>query len=302
MSASYPAEVPPELLSRVQHLLGKRTTGWRRATGGYSPAQRWLLTLDDGTSCFLKAGSVESSAVALRDEYAKVYSRLEAPFLPRLLAWDDDGETPILLLEDLSHAFWPPPWAQEQVEMVLETLAAVRGLDLPGLPSILEREGLALYAGWTEVARDAAPFLSLDLCTHAWLAIALPVLEMATRSAVLVGDAILHFDIRSDNLCFDRDRVVLVDWNIACRGAGDLDVAFWLPSLESEGGPAPETILPDAPEYAALVAGFFASRAGLPVIPEAPQVRNVQLSQLKMALPWAIRALGLPPLDGPRSR
>jgi hypothetical protein len=43
------------------------------------------------------------------------------------------------------------------------------------------------------------------------------------------------------------------------------------------------------------MSGFFAARAGLPPIPTAPHVREVQLAQLRTALPWAARALGLPP-------
>ena len=105
--------------------------------------------------------------------------------------------------------------------------------------------------------------------------------------------------MRSDNLCFVGERVVLVDWNLACRGSPLLDLAFWLPSLQSEGGPPPDTILPGAGALAALVSGFFACRAGRPVIPDAPRVRQVQLTQLRCALPWVVRALDLPPLDGP---
>jgi len=52
----------------------------------------------------------------------------------------------------------------------------------------------------------------------------------------------------------------------------------------------------DAPEVAALVAGFFAARAGLPWISDAPRVRLAQRQQLSTALPLAIRALELPPL------
>ena len=48
----------------------------------------------------------------------------------------------------------------------------------------------------------------------------------------------------------------------------------------------------------ALVAGFFASRAGLPIIPEAPRLREVQRVQLEAALPWAAWALGLSAPDG----
>ena len=63
----------------------------------------------------------------------------------------------------------------------------------------------------------------------------------------------------------------------------------------------PETILPEGAAFAALISGYLAARAGLPIIPEAPLVRKVQLEQLSSALPWAVRALGLPHLDGPRA-
>ena len=85
-----------------------------------------------------------------------------------------------------------------------------------------------------------------------------------------------------------------MDWNFACVSNPQLDLGFWLPSLAYEGGPEPERILPDAPAIAAWVAGFFAARAGLPGIRDAPRVRLVQRQQLVTALPWAARALGLP--------
>ena len=90
-----------------------------------------------------------------------------------------------------------------------------------------------------------------------------------------------------------------MDWNQAVLAHPDYDVAFWLPSLHAEGGPAPEEILPDAGPLAAVISGFFAERAGKPPLPKAPRVRAVQRQQLATALPWAVRALGLPPLDGP---
>jgi len=86
---------------------------------------------------------------------------------------------------------------------------------------------------------------------------------------------------------------VLVDWNLACVGNGLFDVAFWLPSLRLEGGPEPWEVLPHAGALAAAVAGFFASRAGLPPPIGAPTVREFQRRQLEVALPWAARELGL---------
>jgi hypothetical protein len=110
----------------------------------------------------------------------------------------------------------------------------------------------------------------------------------------------VHFDVRSDNLCFLDDRCILIDWNFACRGNGDVNIATWLPSLEAEGGPRPESILPDAREFAASMSGYWAWRAGQPPPANAPHLRQVQLAQLRSALAWAIRELGLPPVDGER--
>ena len=101
--------------------------------------------------------------------------------------------------------------------------------------------------------------------------------------------------MRSDNICFRaHGSAVLVDWNLAEIGNPRLDIAAWLPTLVAEGGPPPESILPDAGPEAAFVSGFFAARAGQPPIPDAPAIRPLQLEQLRHALPWACRELGLP--------
>ena len=286
------------LQHRLARLVGKRPVAWRRAEGGYTPAQRWLVSFEDGTSCFVKsAAALPGSPMDawLRREH-DVYSRIEAGFMPRLLAWDDDGIQPLLVLEDLSAARWPPPWRPGDVDAVLATLAAVHATPLEA-PAAEDLDP-DLVTHWRDVEADPAPFLSLGLCSRAWLDAALPILIGAALAAKLSGNDLVHFDVRSNNICFNGDRVLLIDWNFAARGNGELDVASWLPSLHSEGGPLPEAILPGAPEWAALMSGFFGCRAGLVKLPHAPNVRNIQLTQLRSALPWAVRALGLPPLDG----
>ena len=121
------------------------------------------------------------------------------------------------------------------------------------------------------------------------------MLLRAAADAQLDGDELLHLDVRSDNLCFNGRDAVLVDWNLACTGNGQFDVAFWLPSLRLEGGPEPWEVLPGAGPLAAAVAGFFAARCALPAPSGAPTVREFQLRQLEVALPWAARELGQAP-------
>ena len=280
------------LLDRIEQIMGMRPVASRPVEGGYSLAGRWLVRFMDGRSAFAKVGATAETAVQLRREY-HFYARVAAGFMPALLGWED-GNEPILLLENLSGAFWPPPWSRERVDAVLRTLATVSTTPPPpGLPALASSRGRLV--SWTEVADDPTPFLSLRLCSAAWLEAALPSLLAADAAAKLEGDGLVHLDVRSDNLCFADDRVVLVDWNLACRGNPRVDVAAWLPSLAAEGGPDPMTIMPDEPALAALICGFFAARAGLPPPEGAPRVRGVQLSQLKRALPWATASLRLPP-------
>ena len=124
-----------------------------------------------------------------------------------------------------------------------------------------------------------------------------PVLRDAADAASYRGGAFLHMDVRSDNLCLQGERVVLVDWNWAVRGPAELDLACWLPSLRLEGGPLPEQVAGGLGGYAAAVASYFATVAALPPVPDSPRLRHGQLDQLKIAVPWACRELGLPEPD-----
>jgi hypothetical protein len=281
----------PELTDRVACLMGDRPVEWTRMPRGYTPAGRWVVQFDTGRSVFVKVGTTPDTSAWLRTEYG-VYSRITGDFLPALLGWED-GEAPMLVLEDLSRAVWPPPWSRDRVDRVLGALAGIAATppppDLPSLASGRDR-----LVSWRLVAEDPAPFLSLGLCSQVWLERALPSLLAAEAEATLEGDSLVHGDVRSDNMCFTGDRVVLVDWNQACRGNAMIDVASWLPSLASEGGPKPVEIMPNEPALAALMCGYFAARAGLPPPEGAPLVRVVQLAQLKEALPWVAASLGLP--------
>ncbi len=293
-------------IQRIEAFVGKRAVDVRTAQRGYSPAKRLILDLDDGTSLFAKIGTNEMTADWLRNE-RRIYESLKGAFMPRCLGWDDDGVNPILLLEDLSHAHWPPPWTATQVQLVHETLqemwqSTLTDLTLGGLNLGVELPKLADYSrilgGWQQVAADPKPFLSLGLASERWLAESLPTLLEIDEAAVVAGDSLLHLDLRSDNMCLVEERVVLIDWNKVCIGNPDFDLGAWLPSLAAEGGPPPETLLPDGGGVAAVISGYFAAQAGQPPIPDAPNVRTIQLVQLKTALPWATLALDLPRLDG----
>lgn len=260
--------------------------------GGYTLMEHWLVELE-GRRAFAKVAVDEPTAGFLRDEY-RVYNRVRASFIPRLVGWNDDGERPVLLIEDLTAGHWPPPWRPGDIKLVREALVELHATTPPGALEPLTWDDLNT---WRQVEADPRPFLSLRLCSAGWLERALPELLAATEQFPLAGGTFLHLDVRSDNICVRNGRALLVDWNWASIGNATLDVAFWLPSLYVEGGPQPSEVLPDAAEVTAVVSGFFAAVAGLPPPAGAPTVRPLQLAQLKVALPWAVDVLGLPPLD-----
>jgi hypothetical protein len=280
-------ELASALRERLGRLLGAEVVGARFATGGYTPTARWSLELGDGRRAFAKVATNDAIAGWLRRE-AWVYENVAASCLPRYLGFEDHTTEPVLLIEDLSHAAWPPPWERSQVDAVF---AALEELHTGSWPLPPETEGLAdgtvALDGWATVAGEPEPFLGLGLRDASWLEAALPVLVEAEARATLHGEVLCHYDVRSDNLCFVDGEARLIDWNLACPGNPRFDM------LHAEGGPPPWELMPCEPALAAGISGFFAARAGLPVIPRAPGVRKVQYQQLVPALAWAERELGV---------
>lgn len=292
------AQPPHELAERLGRLLGLRPDGFEPVAGGYTHAGRWRAHLPDGRTAFAKVATDPDTSVWLRTEAAVYEAWAGAPFLADVLAWDDDGgeALPMLVLEDLGTAHWPPPWRLGDLDAVLETLAAVAAMP-PPVCADDAAPWRGRLDGWPDVAEDPAPFLSLDVASAAWLNRCLPTLAAASAAADLSGTESLHFDLRSDNMCRrPSGQVVLVDWNFIAVGSATFDLAAFAPSVEEEGGPPPETLLgPGHGDHASLIAGYFASHAGRPIIERAPRVREIQRRQLTTALPWACRALDLPP-------
>jgi hypothetical protein len=123
------------LVPHVERLTGTEVVSWHPVTGGgWSIARRGVFKLKDGRQVFAKLGDVAGTAQAIREEIA-TYGLIEGPFVPTFVA--ADASVPVLVIEDLSDAVWPPPWTPEllrSLDALLDQMALTRAH--PRLPSL----------------------------------------------------------------------------------------------------------------------------------------------------------------------
>lgn len=297
MDRATPPDATAGLAARIAAATGDRLAWSAPVRGGYTPAIRRRVRLARLGPAFAKLATDEATAAALRLEHF-VLSGVAAPFLPRVLAWDGGGERPLLVLEDLGAARWPPPWRAGDLDALLVTLDALASIaPPPGVPAL--GGGRPPESDWARIAADPEPFLALGVGSRRWLERVLPDLIAAELAFDLGGDALVHGDIYSGNLCHAERGPILVDWGCARRGNPAFDRGMLLVSAKAEGVSLPDLLLPDA-RLAAVMSGIAAYGATLPPFAPGTSIRAQQLNDLRTAsLPWALAALDLPPPDGP---
>jgi aminoglycoside phosphotransferase (APT) family kinase protein len=287
-----------ELRALLASALGKEPVHWYRPRTGLSAARRFVVRFADGSSAFVKAAVDDATDQWLRTEH-EILSCVRGSFVPRALAWVESGERPVLVIEDLSGAHWPADhhpvtWKSGQFALLFATLREVAAVTPP---ASLPAAEAGFRPQWPSIAHEAEEFLALGLYSESWFRGAIDGLLAAENSVPLAGSALVHGDVRSDNVCFAGDRTVLVDWGQALRGHPHHDLTTALSTLPLEGGPDPFDILPEGGAWAAYHAGRSARFAYRET--NAPEwFRNVVKRISTICLTWAARSLDLPRWNG----
>lgn len=285
----------PREEEEIERVLNRRISNVSWVDEGYSPAKRFLLSFSSGETAFAKIATSKFTVDELKREidcYRFFGNKYD--FVPKLFGYGN-LEKPFIVTEDLSTATWSNSWTEDRLDLVLDTLEKV--WEIKPSEDYFRKDYQNINNGWKKIKRDPSSFLSLKLVSEQWFDEIVSRLVKLDAKEIAMGENLMHRDLRSDNLCILNGQVKFVDWGAASIGSPRVDLAFWLPSLRSEGGPKPQEILPDSPKLAILVSGYFAANAGLPDIPNAPWVREIQRKQLKFSLSWLVEELDLPPLD-----
>ena len=280
--------------SFAEDALGSPVVSARTQPGGFSPGVAARLAGADGSTAFVKACGTSLNPDSPRLHRAEIHALRHVPRTaprPELLAAYDDGDWVAMLLEDVDGRHPGLPWTAPDVAATsasLTRVAAVAGD--PALPTF--REVAELLTGWDAVAADPDG-VRPDLVRR------LPeMLDLQARAQeVTVGDVLVHWDARSDNVLLRDGEAVLLDWAWACRGAEWLDTLLLAVDFVIQGGPDPDgylratgpTAAAEPQDLRAMVAtmvGFWRDRARRPPPPGLPTIRAWQAHCAERTQEW----------------
>lgn len=292
--------LPPTLHAWVHNALGSTVVESVTQHGGFSPGAAARLLCSDGTRAFVKAVSahVNAESPQMHRREIRVTAALPAAApVPRLLSSYDDGTWVALLLQDIDGRHPHLPWQDEELRRVVTALDELF-TDLTPCPvadaHAVDDDWRDEFTNWRDAASTGPPDGIDDWCRRHLDRLA----ELESRwVAAAAGDTLLHLDLRADNMMVGTDRVWIVDWPWAARGAPAFDIVAFAPSVALQGGPPPERLMamsrhgraadPDAVTVlAATVTGYFHVRSFLPPPPGLPTVRAFQGAQGRVALDW----------------
>ena len=295
-------DLPDQVRDALEGALGSPVVDAVDQSGGFSPGLAARCTLADGRRVFVKAVSPDQNpdAADIHRREAAIAGQLtpDVP-APRLRHVHDDGHWVALAFDEVDGVQPREPWQLDQLDLVVPALVAFARDATPspvrGIP--LATEALAAtFGGWRRLADGDG-----DPSSYGPEVIA-AVPALADRedgwADAAAGDALVHGDLRADNLLIDADGDIwLVDWPWACIGHPLLDLAGFLPSVGLGGGPGIDEVLrrhdvvDDTDAFEILltaIAGFFVRSSLDPAPPGLPRLRDFQRAQADVALAWLL--------------
>jgi aminoglycoside phosphotransferase (APT) family kinase protein len=299
-------EVPDAVVAAICERAGSPLASVRAAEFGFSPGFAGVVGFADGSRLFLKVmnGVRDPWSIDLNRREAAILAELPATVAAPRLKWTLEVDEWFVMATDVvdgDHPVATDPTHMAKLWAAFGELASVTApADLPAFHEHFED----LFSRWKSLADDPerAERMSTLGDAGAWALANLDRLMQWEVEGIeaSAGDALVHGDLRADNILLSADGVVIVDWPWATRGAPWLDIAAYLPSHELNGSGACWENFHSHPLSAgvsprhergmvATLAGFFAVTCTEPPHPALPGLREFQRAQAYPALRWLRR-------------
>lgn len=300
--------LPAPVRERIERELGGKPTEVRIAGGGFTGGFAARLRAASGTELFVKAAGPELPHVlASYRQEAKVHSGLpEGIPAPRLHFAADVHQWIVLGFEAVDGRPAALPIDPGDLQLMLRAWAEAAELLTPAPQSLLDL-GISDvpidgYLHRFGAARDGEidPF-PLPPALEGRLA-ELAEIESGIDEA-MVSDAVMHFDLRPDNMIIGADRAWICDWNwlqvhstwfdtvgllnVAHGDGHDAEGLFWAhPTAKGVTGEQLDAAL-------ASFTGYYLSQAEEPLIPGvSPYIRKHQRWSGLAAADWLAKRRG----------
>jgi aminoglycoside phosphotransferase (APT) family kinase protein len=244
---------------------------------------------------------LHSASVGLYRNEAETMRHLPADLpVPRLLDVYDDGDWVALVYEDVEGRHPEIPWRSDELDRVAGAIADLgAALDPSPWPAapIFADVNTRFMQAWQAFTMSPPP--DLDSSVRRMLdRLAADEVDLAE---VVRGEALLHNDIRSDNILLTpEERVVFVDWAMPCKGAVWQDLLMFAFTAEFQGGADADLLVRSHPLTrdiaessidVVVVAGYAAYRllAQRPVISLMPDNNAYHIAWAEASLRWLQR-------------
>jgi hypothetical protein len=285
---------PARVRAWVERALGSTVVSAATQSGGFSPGVAARLVTASGRRGFVKAVGPElnpDTPDLVRKEIVAMQAIGPMPHTPGLLGVYDDGSWVGILLEDISGYIPPHPWHQYDATRVLEALAELtESLDpspWPDAPVAAERSEHFL-SRWDLVIADGVAVPDWAVGREGELA----ELARTGLDELAKGTALVHWDLRADNILLTENRVVFIDWAHASIAPVWTDTVILCADMY---GSVELPALPDEPGVngliSAIAAGLLWGSTQAPQ-PSIPTMRAWQRQTALVHFDWLRERLG----------
>lgn len=306
-------QLPSELRSRLESLIGSTVLTSQSQAGGFSPGSADIVQTGDGRRLFIKAVSSEANtgAAKLHGREAVIAAGLPASVpAPQMIGHVSWGSWEALVFVAAAGKVPELPWEDGALCSVLDALAdmAAESPDLlPGSFPDLRNELAEDFAGFGRMIDDGVE------PQDPWVAERLHQLHELALEGIpaLAGAQLVHSDLRSDNLIItDAGEILLVDWPWASIGCAWydgvtvlLEAKIYDPALDVENLVQTQRLFSDAhPDQVTAVlaglAGFYVDAARRPPIPSLPTLRSYHAQQAAASVDWLKQRLATGDAEG----
>lgn len=205
----------------------------QNVVGGFTPAKRGVVTLDDGTRVFVKMATDENTTKWLKKEIKAYKKLLSAGYkhIPKLLAVSDDEKG--IAIEFLEGASFENVWDKDKLEAVVKAQEALKDFksEFIGDDDFKSNDVAELDNKWPRLLKES----NIKLINQKFEKLGVPDLQFSedqlreyaslNEDWELNEDTLIHEDIRADNFGYDprSKEGKLIDWNWLCIGDESLD-------------------------------------------------------------------------------